>query len=60
MSTLAIKEKTVGNTQPHDMSGFISVQKLTRRYQTITDPNNYQILWLENGVKSIDIDYKGP
>lgn len=59
MSTLAINEKTVGITQPHDMSGFISVQKLTRRYHTITDPDNYQILWLENGVKSIDIDYKG-
>jgi AraC family transcriptional regulator, transcriptional activator of pobA len=57
MSTLAIKEKTVDKAQPNDLSGFISVQKLTRRYQTITDSKNYQILWLENGVKSIDIDY---
>ncbi len=59
MSTTAIKEKTVDINTPHDLTGFICVQKLTRRYHTITDPENYQILWLENGVKSIDIDYKG-
>jgi AraC family transcriptional regulator, transcriptional activator of pobA len=58
MSTHAIREKTGIITQPHDLSGFISVKKLTRRNHTITDPENYQILWLENGVKSIDIEYK--
>ncbi len=35
------------------------MQKLTRRYSTVIDQDNYQILWLENGVKSIDVDLEG-
>ncbi|TVQ92010.1 MAG: hypothetical protein EA393_04210 [Bacteroidetes bacterium] len=41
-----------------DPAGFICVQKLDRRASIITDPENYQILWLESGIKKIDIDFE--
>lgn len=41
-----------------DSAGFICVQKLDRRFNKITDPENYQILWLESGVESIEIDFE--
>ncbi len=58
MSVIAFKEKVGGDAELQDLPGFICIQKLTRHYSKITDPENYQILWLENGVKSIDIDFE--
>ena len=58
MSTLAFKQKTPEIAVHPDFDGFICVQKLDRRYGRITDPENYQILWLEGGVKKIDIDFE--
>jgi AraC family transcriptional regulator, transcriptional activator of pobA len=58
MSVLTIKENVKGIAKSKDLYGFICVQKLTRHNRKITDPEDYQILWLENGVKSIDIDFE--
>ena len=58
MSALAFKENVGDIAKSNDLSGFICVQKLNRYYQKIADPENYQILWLENGVKSINIDFE--
>lgn len=55
MSTVALKEKVNPNNN-HVYTNTLCVQKLDRRYSKITDPENYQILWLENGVRSIEID----
>ena len=56
MNVVAFKEKVEGITKSRDISASICVQKLTRHCRKISDPENYQILWLENGVKSIDVD----
>ena len=58
MGTPALLEKNVKVNKHPDSAGFICVQKLDRRHGRITDPENYQILWLEGGVKKIDIDFE--
>ncbi len=58
MSSLALKEKIPEINSYHGTDGSICVQKLDRRHGKITDPENYQILWLESGVKSIKIDFE--
>jgi AraC family transcriptional regulator, transcriptional activator of pobA len=58
MSVVAFKEKVVGIDEFRDSSTFICVQKLTRHHLKLSDPKNYQILWLEDGVGSIDADYE--
>ena len=55
MSTVALKEK-INHYNNQVYTNTLCVQKLDRRYSKITDPENYQILWLENGVRSIEID----
>ncbi len=58
MSVVAFKEKVKGVDEFKDSSAFICVQKLTRHHLILSDPQNYQILWLEDGVGSIDADYE--
>ena len=58
MSVVAFKEKVGGIDEFNDSSLFIRVQKLTRHHLKINDPENYQILWLEDGVGSIVADYE--
>jgi hypothetical protein len=58
MSVVAFKEKVGGIDEFRDSSAFICVQKLTRHHLKLSDPENYQILWLEDGVGSIDADYE--
>ncbi|MFW6224492.1 MAG: hypothetical protein ACOC4R_02400, partial [Bacteroidota bacterium] len=58
MSTLVLAGKSPEISAHPDSAGFICVQKLDRRFNTITDAENYQILWLERGVKSIEIDFE--
>ena len=58
MSTVAFKENAGINAESRNLYGFICVQKLTRHCRKISDPENYQILWLENGVASIDVDFE--
>ncbi len=58
MSIVAFKEKVGGIDELSDISGFIFVQKLTRHSRKFSDPENYQILWLEDGVGGIDADYE--
>ncbi len=58
MNTLAIKEKPAGMAKATDLPGFICVQKLDRRHSQIKDPENFQILWLESGVKMIEFDFE--
>ena len=58
MSSLALKRKSPEISAHPDSAGFICVQKLDQRFSKITDPENYQILWLESGVKSIEIDFE--
>jgi AraC-like DNA-binding protein len=41
-----------------DPNGSVCVQKLDRRHRRITDAENYQILWLENGVENLVIDFE--
>ncbi len=57
MNTLALKEKPARNSDVPDFDGTINLQKLNRHLRRITDPENYQILWLEGGVKNIEIDF---
>ena len=57
MSTLALKEQVVSIPDLPDFDGSISLQKLNRQHRSITEAENYQILWLESGVKSIEIDF---
>jgi AraC family transcriptional regulator, transcriptional activator of pobA len=56
MSVVAFKEKVGVINEFKDSSTFICVQKLTRHHRKIIDPENYQILWMEDGVGSIDAD----
>lgn len=58
MSVVAFKEKVGEIDEFSHSSAFICVQKLTRHQLKINDPENYQILWLEDGVGSIDADYE--
>jgi AraC family transcriptional regulator, transcriptional activator of pobA len=58
MSVVAIKGKVGVIDEFRDSSAFICVQKLTRHHLKFSDPENYQILWLEDGVGSIDADYE--
>ncbi len=56
MRVPAFREKVGDINEYRDLSGLICVHKLTRHYRKIIDPENYQILWLENGVDSIDVE----
>jgi hypothetical protein len=58
MSVLAITEKVGDIAKSKDLSGFIVFAEIDPAYRKIADPEDYQILWLENGVKSIDIDFE--
>ncbi len=60
MNTLTLneKEKNATNTGHQGNSGFICVQKLNRRHTQICNPENYQILWLESGVKSMITEFE--
>lgn len=57
MSTLALKQK-INHYNNQVYTNTLCVQKLDRRHIKITDQENYQILWLENGVRSIEIDFE--
>jgi AraC family transcriptional regulator, transcriptional activator of pobA len=58
MSVAAFTEKVGKIDKFRDSSAIVCVQKLTRNHRKISDPENYQILWLEEGVGSIDADYE--
>ncbi len=57
MSTLPLKEKVISISDVPDIDASISLQKLTQQHLSITEADNYQILWLESGVKNIEIDF---
>jgi len=58
MTTQVIHERASGANNLLDFASCISVRKLDRRHCQIHDPKNYQILWLESGVKKIAVDAK--
>lgn len=58
MSVETFNEKVGGIDEFRDTSTYICVQKLNRHHLKLRDPDNYQILWLEDGVGSIAADYE--
>ena len=58
MSSPVLKEKVVSISNLPDFDGSISLQKLNRQHRRITEADDYQILWLESGVKNIEIDFE--
>ncbi len=58
MNSTAIKEKVIRFSDHADFGGSISLQKLTRQHRRITEAEDYQILWLESGIKNIEIDFE--
>ena len=58
MSSPALKEKVVSISDLPGFDGSISLQKLNRQHRRITEADDYQILWLEIGVKNIEIDFE--
>lgn len=56
MTTMVLNNRTPITRNLLDFASGISVRKLERRDCPIHDPEKYQILWLESGVKKIAVD----
>ncbi len=56
MTTSVLNNRTPASSDLLDFASGISVRKLDNRHCKIQDPENYQILWLESGVKKIAVD----